>query len=564
MRIRRINTYQVQNSMNWIRGTHAIKFGGEARYVQANILQTAATQGSFSFDGRYTSIPVTNPTGNGLAEFLLGIPSGTGVSVGINLVYPRRRAYALFLQDDWKVTPNLTLNLGLRYELNMPTTDARGQLSGFDHDTGEIVYPKNAVLGDFFRTARPDLKYRFYDSNTIFDPDYNNFGPRVGFAYKLPGLPKTVFRSGFGLFYMSPELNSEMNTGNTPPFQLRIDEAGNQRTPNLSWALKGDPALLRTAQFGIFTFNANRDFTTGYILQWTGEFQHELPKGTVVKAGYVGSKGSKIDFHVVRNQLPPGPGAIAVRRRFNQFARIRSYESSGWTSYHSLQTSVERRYSSGFHFLGAYTWAKAMDHAWTQDACCQQDIDNLAAEKGLAPHDVRHRFTSNVIYELPFGKGKRWGAGASRAARLAIEGWQLGVITALQTGNPGNVSVAGNLDNVPDNNDRPDRVGNGSLPNPTPDRWWDPAAFRPQRQFTFGNSGRHILTRPGLVNFDFITSKSIPVREQHRLELRFEFFNATNTPSFGGPSENISNANFGRVFSAGAPRQIQLGIKYYF
>ena len=277
-----------------MRGAHSIKFGGEARYVQANILQTAATQGSFGFDGRYTSIPVTNPAGNGFAEFLLGVPSTTSVSVGINLVYPRRRAYGLYLKDDWKVTPDLTLNLGLRYELNMPTTDARGQLSGFDHGTGEIVYPKNAVLGNFFQTVRPDLKYRLFDSNTIFDPDYNNLGPRVGLAYKLPGLAKTVFRSGFGVYYVSPELNSEMNTGNTPPFQLRIDEAGNARTPNLSWALKGDPALLRTAQFGIFTFNANRDFTTGYILQWTGEFQHELPKGTVVKAGYVGSKGSKL------------------------------------------------------------------------------------------------------------------------------------------------------------------------------------------------------------------------------------------------------------------------------
>ncbi len=266
----------------------------------------------------------------------------------------------------------------------------------------------------------------------------------------------------------------------------------------------------------------------------------------------------------MRNQLAPGPGAANTRRVFNQYARIRSYESSGWTSYHSLQTSIEKRYSSGFLLMGAYTWAKAMDHGWTQDSCCQQNIDNLAAEKGLAPHDIRHRFTSNAIYEIPFGKGKRWGSGASRAARLAGEGWQFGVISTVQTGAPGNTSVAGNIDNVPDNTDRPDRAGNGRRDNGSPDGWWDPTAFRPQRQFTFGNSGRNVLTRPGTVNFDFITAKSIATRERQRLELRFEFFNATNHPNFGGPSESISNANFGKIFSAAPPRQIQLGAKYYF
>lgn len=549
VRIRHVNTYQILDTLNWVQGAHNVRIGGEVRWAQANILQTAATQGSFTFNGQYS--------GNSFAEFLLGIPSSTGVSVGINLVYPRRKTYAAFIQDDWKVTPDLTLNLGLRYQLDMPVTDARGQLSGFDHDTGEIVFPANANLGDFYTAVRPDIKVRKYSGNTLYDTDKNNFAPRAGLAWRPFGNKKTSLRSGFGIFHMAPELNSEMNTGNTPPFQLRIDEVGNARVPNLSWALKGDPALLRSAQFGIFTFNANRDFTTGYVMQWTGEIQRELPGAMVFRAGYVANRGVKIDSHVVRNQRPPGPGAATARRYFPAFARIRSYESTGWTSYHSLQTSIERRFSRGLHFLGAYTWGKAMDFGWTQDSCCQQDIDNLAAEKGLAAHDIRHRFTSNVLYETPWKTG-------SRAANYVVAGWRLGAIATLHTGFPGNPAVSGNSDNVPDNTDRPDRIGRGDLPNPGLDGWWDPRAFRVQAPFTFGNSGRNVLTRPGQVNFDFIAGKMFPLRERKTIEFRAEFFNVTNTPAWGGPVENISNVTFGKIFSALTPRQVQFGLKYYF
>ncbi|MGJ5814544.1 TonB-dependent receptor domain-containing protein [Paludibaculum fermentans] len=549
VRIRHVTTYNASDTFSWMTGGHSIKVGGEFRNAQVNVFQTAGTQGQFTFNGQYTG-------GNGFAEFLLGIPSSSSTSVTGGLLYPRRRAMAAFVQDDWKASSRLTLNLGLRYELNSSPNDKRNQLSSFDHTTGTLMFPQDSELGDFFQRVRPDLKIGRLSGNTLYDTDSNNFAPRVGLAYRLTN--KTVWRSAFGVYFLSPELNSEGNTGNSPPFQLRVDQVGNQGTPNLSWNLPGDPILLRNAEFGIFTFNADRAFRLGYITQWMGEIQHELGRGWVVRTGYVANKGTALDTHLVRNQREPGAGTASSRRLFAGFARIRSYESNGWSRYNSWQTTVEKRMARGLSVLGTYTWAKVTDFGWTQDICCQQDINNLAAEKALASHDQRHRFTTNVLYDLPFG-------GDSRGVlKKVIAGWRSGALLTIASGFPGNPTVSGNPDNVPDNTDRPNRIGDGSVSNPSPNKWWDVTAFQKQAPFTFGNSGRNVLTGPGSFNIDFIVSKDTTIGESKRLEFRSEFFNLTNTPNFGQPSADISNANFGRITSARSARQMQMGLKLYF
>jgi hypothetical protein len=549
VRIRHITTYNASDTFNWMTGSHSIKIGGEYRNAQVNVFQTAGTQGQFTFNGQYTG-------GNGFAEFLLGIPSNTSTSVTGGLLYPRRQAIAMFVQDDWKVSPRLTMNLGVRYELNSSPHDKRNQLSSFDHSTGTLMFPKDAPLGDFFARVRPDLKIGRFSGNTLYDIDANNIAPRVGVAYRLTN--KTVWRSAFGVYFLSPELNSDGNTGNSPPFQLRVDQVGDQGTPNLSWNLPGDPILLKNAEFGIFTFNADRGFRLGYIMQWMGEIQHELGHGWVMRTGYLANKGTALDTHLVRNQREPGPGSASSRRFFAGFARIRSYESDGWSSYNSWQTTVEKRMAHGLSAMATYTWSKVMDFGWTQDICCQQDINNLAAEKGLASQDQRQRFTTNLLYDLPFGRAKH-----GLASKL-VGGWRAGTLLSVATGFPGNPAVSGNPDNVPDNTDRPNRVGNGSVSNPTPDKWWDVTAFQKQAAFQFGNSGRNVLTGPGSFNIDFVASKDTAIGEHKRLEFRSEFFNITNTPGFGQPTADISNVNFGRVTSARSGRQMQLGLKLYF
>ena len=549
VRIRHMTTYYASDTFTWMTGDHSIKIGGEYRNAQVNVFQTAGTQGQFTFNGQYTG-------GNGFADFLLGIPSSSSTAVTGGLLYPRRQAMATFVQDDWKVSPRLTMNLGVRYELNSTPHDKRNQLTSFDHTTGTLMFPKDAVLGDFFTRVRPDLKIGRLPGNTLYDADTNNVAPRIGLAYRLTN--KTVWRSAFGVYFLSPELNSEANTGNSPPFQLRVDQVGDQGTPNLSWNLPGDPILLRNAEFGIFTFNADRAFRLGYITQWMGEVQQELGSGWVLRTGYVANKGTALDTHLVRNQREPGPGPASSRRLFAGFARIRSYESNGWSSYNSWQTTVEKRMAHGLSVLGTYTWSKVIDFGWTQDICCQQDINNLAAEKALASQDQRHRFTTNVLYDFPFGRDQRG------VLKKVIAGWRSGALMTIASGFPGNPAISGNPDNVPDNTDRPNRIGNGSVSNPSPDKWWDLTAFQKQAPFTFGNSGRNVLTGPGLFNIDFVVSKDTAIGERKRLEFRSEFFNLTNTPNFGQPSADISNVNFGRITSARSGRQMQMGLKLYF
>lgn len=175
------------------------------------------------------------------------------------------------------------------------------------------------------------------------------------------------------------------------------------------------------------------------------------------------------------------------------------------------------RGSRALSAMATYTWSKATDFGWTQDICCQQDINNLAAEKGLASQDQRHRFTTNVLYDLPFGRAQKG------LVNKMLGGWRSGALLIISSGFPGNPAVSGNLDNVPDNTDRPDRIGNGNVSNPTPDKWWDIAPFRKQAAFTFGNSGRNVLTGPGTFNIDFVTSKETRIGERKRVEFRAEF-----------------------------------------
>jgi len=267
---------------------------------------------------------------------------------------------------------------------------------------------------------------------------------------------------------------------------------------------------------------------------------------------------------VVRNQLPPGPGAATTRRIFPLFARIRSYESDGWSNYHSLQATIEKRFGHGLTFFSSYTFSKNMDFGWTQDICCQQDINNLAAEKALASQNQKHRWTANGLYELPFGKGKRFFSGSGAVVSKLVEGWRVGSLLTVSSGFPANPSISGNPDNVPDNTDRPDRVGNGNLDNGTVDRWWDINAFRRQALYTFGNSGRNVLTAPGVYTANLVTSKVTTMGENKRLEFRAEFFNFTNTPNFSAPTTDVANPNFGKIFGASTPREMQFGLKFYF
>ena len=552
--IRYMNTLQAENNTSISLRSHSLAFGGEYRDEQANIMQTSGVEGDFTFNGQYS--------GNGFSDFLLGAPSSTTTTLGAEKVHPRRKSMALFLQDDWKVTSRLTVNMGLRWEYNTPVKDASNKLSAFDHTTGAVVFVKDANLGNFYTTIRPDLTYERLNTDTLYSSYYHDFGPRLGVSWQPFG-SKTVFRAGGGLFYLSPLLNAVQNTGNTPPFQIQVAGTGNATgTPNLSWALSTTPAP--GVQYGIFTFHEGQKFIDGRIMEWMAQVQHDLGHQWVAKAAYVGDRGNHLDQQLSTNDLPPGPGAASTRRIFNQWGRIRSFETYGWSSYHGLQASLEKQFTNGFAVFAGYTFSKTMDFGSMGDICCEQDQNTLAAERGLSGQDQKHHFGANAIYALPIGRGHWLGGSSNAVVNGFIGGWNLSTVMTFASGFPANPTISSNRDNVPDNTDRPNRVGNGNISNHTITKWWDVTAFAVQPLYTYGNSGRNVLIGPGTSVANLGLSKAETFHESDRLEFRWEMSNFTNTPNWGVPTTDIANPNFGKVSSASSPRQMQFGLKFYF
>jgi hypothetical protein len=292
--------------------------------------------------------------------------------------------------------------------------------------------------------------------------------------------------------------------------------------------------------------------------------QREVLKGMVVEASYVGTKGAKLGRYANPNQPPPGPGAIQPRRTYPGFSNISQYMSSSNSNFHSFQGRVEKQTSSGLTFLAAYTYGKAISDA-EEVFEGAYDSRNLRLQRSLAGFDVRHRFVFSGSYELPFGSGRRFLSGARGATRHLVEGWQVLTMTAVQTGNPFTVGIAGDISNTGMGN-RPDRIGKGIVENPTIDRWFDAGAFRPHQPFTIGNAGRNILVGPGMQNIDFSVFKNFRIGERARLQFRAEFFNLFNTPQFSNPAANISvPGTVGKISSTRVPeRQIQFALRLEF
>jgi hypothetical protein len=305
------------------------------------------------------------------------------------------------------------------------------------------------------------------------------------------------------------------------------------------------------------------------VYQWNVTLQRELPAQFVVSVGYVGS--STRDLKLLNDINAPAPGSTAVntRRPFPTFAAINYYSPDGRASYHALQAKAERRFSKGISLLSSYTWSHAIDN--TQDledlkgAVTPQDPRNIAAEKANAGIDVRHRSVTSVIYDLPFGRAGKW-LSSNAVSRALLGGWQIGGIFAAQTGLPMTPIVNPNPANTT-TTARPDQLRDGNLSRGerTIDRWFDVSAFQPAAQFTYGNSARNVLRAPGNVNLDLLIGRNFAFSERKRLELRGEFFNATNSAHFGQPDLNIRSAQVGRITSTQAPnRQIQLGLRFAF
>ena len=559
-----VRNYQFSDTLFKNVGKHNVRFGVEIR--REDVFRNAArfARGQFAFNREFTANPANrNATGDGMAEFMLGL-AAAGTVGNENGEYIVDTTYAAFFQDDWKITPRLTLNLGIRYDIFSAPFFPDGKVSNF--------------ALDFSNTgASARLPQTRFDKGACnCDNDFNNFGPRLGFAYKLTN--KTVVRAGAGVIYARADsVGNQWARGynQAPDFQefgfatldrinARLTLSGGFPAVNFSSAeVPGPNAVGITA--------SNRFLPTQFSQQWFFDLQRELPFDTLLTLGYngngtrklLGSLNYSIPFDVA-----PSPVPIANRRLWPFYNSVTVQEPFGSLSYNGLVTRLEKRFSRGLTFALNYTWSHAIDNIDEVG-----NSDNVSAlkpwdrklERGPSLTDVRHAFGFVSTYELPVGKGRRFLTHVPRMVDVFLGGWQLSGIFSHASGQPFTVTTSGGITNA-GGADRPNRIRDGALPSDqrSIDRWFDVSAFQVQPNYTYGNSGRNILNGPGLTNIDFLLGKTFAITERIRLQFRAESFNLTNTPAFGNPAANISAAGVGRITIAGEPRRVQFGLKFIF
>jgi hypothetical protein len=535
-------------------------------------------QGAFSYTGLYTANPaIAGATGAGMADYLLGYPQTGSRYVPPGTYYIQLRNNWSFIQDDWKVNNRLTLNLGLRYELNFPTTEKYDQLASWvptaRDGRGAIVIPNRAAVtgdrGNLHASVQRSLPT--YAPLSVYASDLglpersmrflkkNQFAPRVGFAYRLGR--DFVVRGGYGVFYNQLDGNRETEFL-SPPFLIRENGVNNSFTAN------GAPARTTRTLFPAGSTFSDKPFIFahdpwvkgfGYTSQWNFFVQKLLPGSTALELGYLGTKGTHLQNARAYNTPFPGPGSIDDRRPFPDFANILWSEQTASSIYHAFQAKAERRYSSGLTFMSSFTWSKSIDDQTSNSAGCINPYD-CRADRGLSSFDMPFTWVSSGVYDIPFLRNARpW------AVRTFLGGWTLSGIVTLRSGLPFSIYWSGD----PANTGRGSRANAGScsgrLDNPTVARWYDPSCFGTPTPYTYGNLGRNTMRADGTHNLDLGIYKDFLTRETQRLQFRAEFFNALNHANFGVPYNYVNVTSLaGVVTTAGPARTIQFALKYYF
>lgn len=555
------DTFLVNNNLSLVRGTHSLKLGGEVWRLQSFAGTSNQARGALSFNGQLTARMAGAGGGNALADLLLGQTSNAQLSTRLVGDF-RSSYYAAYLNDSWKVTRRLTVNLGVRYDLQTRMREKDNRQAVFDLNPGSPTYGTiiNAEDGS-------------HQSETFSELDTNNLAPRLGAAFQLD--EKTVLRGAFGVFYGGSGFNAIAQSGAAnPPYLINVslNTPTTAARSNLVLSEGFPPDTLsptRAVNPTAYAQLAEFPFTT--MLQGNLAIQRELTGTMVATIAYVGSSTRNLRRQLDINAPPPGPGPLNPRRPFPDWGEITLLDAGAAASYHALQAKLDRRFTRGLSVLASYTWGHAIDDAQDNEdgggngPVLPQNLRNLAAEKASAGIDIRQRFVTSFVYDVPIGR-EGGVLGGSPLSRAILGGYRVSGIFVAQSGPPVNPGVVGNPANTT-GPIRPNRVADGNLPRDerTLDRWFDTSAFTVPPPFTYGNSGRNVLRAPGLVNVDLVLARDVPFGGNRRLELRAEFFNLTNSAHFARPNATIGSPQAGRINStAQANRQVQLGVRFVF
>ncbi|HYI92862.1 MAG TPA: TonB-dependent receptor [Bryobacteraceae bacterium] len=542
--------FQFTDNLSIIKGRHNVRTGVQIMRLAYFQITNFAGNPTFTFDGRYTGVQ-TN--GYGIGDFLLGYPSRAQGSVGDGSQDMRTTFWGGYLQDDWRIASNFTLNFGLRYEFARSPVEINNRSMYFNPEQAQIFVAGQGV--------RPD----------IVDPDWNNFAPRFGFTWRPGFMSNMVVRGGMGIYYATDNFNEEQFKGQGAPFFQQQTLDGDPRTPTIFMS-EMLPAFTTSRNTGPFTFDRlNR---TPYLNQWSFGIQKSFASDWLFEIEYVGSQGNKMPQRRNLNVAtidPTGTIPVAQRRRYPQFADILLTYNGGWTSYNAMTTKLEKRYSSGLYLLGAYTWSKNLDLGATDDFSTIHG-EFKKWDKGRSTLDVPHRFIASYVYELPFGRGKQFASGVGKTADMLIGGWQVSGITTFATGQFQTLGIGSDWIAIGNwTRSIPDVVGDYNAGRALPDAYLNPAAFdypkdaQGNRVRAVGNAGRNTIQQPGMNNWDLSVLKNFNFSERFRAQFRCETFNTFNHTQFGSANLTMTNTNFGRITSTRVgPRRMQLGLRLTF
>jgi len=605
------------------RGTHAFKFGAEVKPIGFPFFQVPYPHGEMNFARTETAFPSTladtcpsghlgcsgfvdTDTGDSFASFLLGAIDNGQIST-TNFVSSTRQSYDFYAQDDWKVTPKLTINYGLRYELWSPIGEQFARQSNFDVNTLTLEIPKgpnqNAALPPNFNTPYtlngitypalfPNVKVcRGCVSQYLIPWDKHDFGPRLGFAYSLR--QTTVIRAAYGIFYGGEEQQGgNPNRGESAPFnespQLDRPAGVSIFSPDPDFANGGATdgisigyplTVFSTYPVSSLQFReVSNDFLNPMVQKWNFSIQQELGHQMALEVGYQGNHSSHQLFQPDDNPCPnfattdPSINCNSLRA-YPDIGSISGTATFGIGNYEAATAKLEKHYSNGLQFITSYTYG----HALADTGTTLSGSNNFQTKSNLnynldyssAAWDIRHNFTTGLTYDLPFGRGKQFGSGMNKAEDMILGNWQVNTIVTLHTGQPYTVS-AGGCQGVwagcfPD-------LVSGANPNAapsagrTPSQWFNTANFTAPSPLTEGNLGDNTNYGPPLRNVDFSVFKEFPFTERFKAQFRGEFFNLFNTPQFNFPDSGFGDTNFGKVTStlAGTERHIQFSLKLLF
>ena len=589
-----VNTFELADTVTQVHGNHSLAYGVTVNSVhRGNFFEDNTIRGEFDFTGSVTgglgivTPPANTILGNGLADALLGLPTywinGAAAYISGAMNSPN-----FFFQDNWKVRPNLTLNLGLRYEYNGLVTDQKNQFANFDFQNGDIMVAgtSSVTLMQYdptttsFTTVGTTNLGSTTENRALQYPDRDDFAPRLGFSWAPQA--KTVVRAGGGVFYDRTFGDVDFQKAANPPFAK--ESFGELQPALIPGAGTGaviqnafEPSAVSPAFASPSPFNLH--FRDARIYEWTLNVQRELPRALLLEVGYVGTRGT----HLVRewdpNQPIPDPATQTAPYPYPDYSNFTYTDSNGDSIYHSLQTKLERHFTSGMALLVAYTYSKSIDTNSTvfgtnRNTNFPQNSHDLAAERARSEFDIRHRLSAAYVYKLPFGAG-RFQAG-NHVLNYLVRDWEVSGIFTAQSGPPFTPQISGDISQTNEGDDRPNLVGNPVPAKQTPNQWVLASAFSAPAPYTFGDAGRNSLTAPGLASWDFSVSRHFRLTEGTALEFDGQLFNILNRANFDVPQADLASPSFGKIFNTvqpvagfasggpGDPREVQLGLKLTF